>query len=110
MLPRISQIIVTYGLRQLQIKLIMKRTIRSTLFLLLLILLTRCIRVEPEVIIEIPDSDFLTALIDEGVDTNGDEEISNREAEEVIYLDVSGHGISDMSGIEMFVNLYSLRV
>ncbi|MEJ2005639.1 MAG: T9SS type A sorting domain-containing protein [Cyclobacteriaceae bacterium] len=48
---------------------------------------------------------FLRALIEEGVDTNGDSQINPEEAEAVTYLDVSGYGITDMAGIEAFFNL-----
>ena len=41
-------------------------------------------------IVSIPDTAFLYALIDEGVDINGDSLISYAEAEDVIILDVSG--------------------
>ncbi len=59
-------------------------------------------------IVYIPDTAFLYALIDEGVDTNGDSLISNNEAEVVTSLDVSEMGITDMTGIEAFINLDSL--
>ena len=58
--------------------------------------------------VSIPDTAFLYALIEEGVDTNGDGEISYSEAESVTHLDVSGEGITDLSGIEAFVNLGDL--
>ena len=56
----------------------------------------------------IPDTAFLYALIDVGVDTNGDSLISYEEAEAVTLLDVPEKGISDMKGIESFINLDSL--
>lgn len=62
----------------------------------------------------IPDTAFLYALIDEGLDTNGDGLISYGEAEAVTSLDVSGENwsnkgnISDLSGIEAFINLDTL--
>ena len=55
--------------------------------------------------VNIPDTAFLYALIEEGVDTNGDSLISYDEAEAVTSLDVSERGIIDMTGIEAFVNL-----
>jgi Leucine-rich repeat (LRR) protein len=58
--------------------------------------------------VSIPDTAFLHALIDEGVDTNGDSLISYDEAERIISLDVSNKGITDMKGIEAFVNLDTL--
>ena len=66
-------------------------------------------------IISIPDTAFLHALIEEGVDTNEDGLISYGEA---IYnettsfyvqgLNISDKGISDMSGIEAFYYLDTL--
>ncbi|MGW8314949.1 MAG: T9SS type A sorting domain-containing protein [Bacteroidales bacterium] len=62
----------------------------------------------------IPDAAFLHALINEGVDMNGDSLISPAEAEAVISLDVTGSNsgspgdIKDLSGIEAFINLDSL--
>ena len=58
--------------------------------------------------VNIPDTAFLYALIDEGVDTNGDSLISNEEAKAVTSLDVSDNSISDMTGIEAFINLDTL--
>ena len=62
--------------------------------------------------VSIPDSVFLHALIEEGVDTNENGQISYEEAEAVISLildwPVSGGKISDLSGIEAFVNLEEL--
>jgi hypothetical protein len=58
--------------------------------------------------VEIPDTAFLYALIDEGVDTNGDSLISNAEAEIIISLDMNERGIVDMTGIEAFVLLDTL--
>jgi Leucine-rich repeat (LRR) protein len=59
-------------------------------------------------IVGIPNTAFLNALIDEGVDTNGDKLINYVEAEAITYLDVSSKNISDMTGIEAFVNLVTL--
>jgi len=59
-------------------------------------------------IVSIPDSAFLKALIDNGVDTNGDGLISYAEAEEVISLDVSYKDISNLSGIEAFTIMDTL--
>ena len=70
--------------------------------------------------VEIPDTAFLHALIDEGVDTNGDSLISYAEAEVItsIIIDVpAGYGgcygtnnIVSYSGIEAFVNLDTLEI
>jgi len=66
--------------------------------------------------VEIPDTIFRNALIDEGVDINGDGLISHVEAETIIKLNVKGEwdernmldGITDLTGIEAFVNLDTL--
>jgi len=70
--------------------------------------------VSQDSIVTIPDAAFLNALIDEGVDTDGDGLISYGEAETVMSLDVSKDlynkgNISDMSGIEAFINLETLH-
>ena len=66
-------------------------------------------------IVSIPDTIFLFALIEEGVDTNEDSQISFSEAEVVTKLDVSGKGnpdqkrITDLTGIESFINVDTLN-
>ena len=78
-------------------------------------------------IVEIPDTEFLNALIEGGVDTNGDGLISRTEAEIVTNLDVSKEpmrcgtlacpcpipvstgNIRSLTGIEHFTNLDSLN-
>lgn len=59
-------------------------------------------------IVNIPDANFKNALIEEGVDTNGDGEIQVSEAETVVNLNVSFKGIQSMEGIQSFVNLEEL--
>ena len=59
--------------------------------------------------VDIPDANFKNALISAGVDTSGDGEISQDEAEAIISLDVWYKDISDMTGIEAFVNLDTLN-
>ncbi len=58
--------------------------------------------------VNIPDFNFKQALIDEGVDSNGDGEIQSSEAEIIRYLDVSNRNIVDLSGIEAFIGLDTL--
>ncbi len=58
--------------------------------------------------VHIVDLNFLYALIEEGVDTNGDSVISHEEAESVQELNVSDSEISDLTGVEAFVNLETL--
>ncbi|MFH0758177.1 MAG: T9SS type A sorting domain-containing protein [Bacteroidota bacterium] len=74
---------------------------------------------ESNPIVTIPDTAFLHALIDEGVDTNGDSLISFTEAEAVTKIDVGRYcggwagcnrdAIKDMTGIEAFINLDTLN-
>jgi Leucine-rich repeat (LRR) protein len=75
---------------------------------LIVVLLCQCKKEIEQKIIAIPDDNFLNALIKLGVDTNGDGFISPDEAEVITFLDVSDKSISDMTGIEAFVNLDSL--
>ncbi len=55
--------------------------------------------------VSIPDTNFKAALIAQGVDTNGDGEIQVGEAQALTYLNVNNSNISDLTGIEEFVNL-----
>jgi len=61
-----------------------------------------------DTIVYIPDTAFLYALIEEGVDTNGDSLISYKEAETIISLEVTERGITDMTGLQSFINLDTL--
>ena len=85
----------------------------KTLILCILVLIIASISKAQYV--DIPDANFKNALIEAGVDTSGDGEISYAEAEVIISLDVSGRldesvsNISDMTGIEAFVNLDTLN-
>lgn len=85
----------------------MKTIKKVLLFILTVVLLCQCEK-EPEPEVTIPDDNFLNALIELGVDTNGDGIISPAEAEAITFLNVSHKSISDMTGIEAFVNLDSL--
>ncbi|HEX9826483.1 MAG TPA: T9SS type A sorting domain-containing protein [Flavobacteriaceae bacterium] len=72
-------------------------------------------------IINIPDANFKNALVntfcvdtngdytlDDDVDTNNDGEIQVAEAEAVTSLDISSKNISNLDGIENFINLFEL--
>lgn len=61
-------------------------------------------------IVNIPDANFKNALLNYNppIDTNGDDEIQVSEAEVVSFLNVQNKNISDMTGIEAFINLISL--
>ena len=58
--------------------------------------------------VTIPDEKFLNALIEIEVDQNEDGKISSREAKDARYLNLSNKRISDMTGIEAFLNLRTL--
>ena len=90
----------------------MKLIIKLLLFILTVVLLSQC-EEEPISKLNIPDENFLAALIEEGVDNNGDGKISTTEAEVITYLDVSGTQdtpgeIENILGIEAFTNLDTL--
>ena len=76
--------------------------------MLTVVLLGNCEKEVGQKTIKIPDNNFLTALIEQGVDKNGDGKISSSEAKVINYLEVSYDSISDMTGIEKFVNLDTL--
>jgi Leucine-rich repeat (LRR) protein len=87
------------------------RSLFEKLFLpsALLVLLTQCEK-EPEPInISVPDDAFLNALIELGVDANGDGMICTCEAEKITSLDINSREITDLSGIEEFINLRVLH-
>jgi hypothetical protein len=59
-------------------------------------------------IIDIPDANFKQALIDNDVDTNGDGVIQISEAESTTSLYMEDRNISELNGIESFINLKTL--
>ena len=74
--------------------------------MMMVVLLCQCEK-EPT-LIDIPDGSFLNALINLGADTDGDGRISPAEAEVITYLDISKKNISDLKGIEAFINVDTL--
>jgi hypothetical protein len=91
----------------------MKTKVKVLFFMITMTLLNQCKRDVPDHIIEIPDNNFLNALIELGVDTNRDGIISSSEAEAITYLDVSGTydipgEIQKIQGLEAFINLDTL--
>ncbi|AXY73675.1 hypothetical protein D3H65_06655 [Paraflavitalea soli] len=56
-------------------------------------------------VVRIPDANFKKAIIDQGVDTNGDGQIQVEEAKKVTILYVVKAGIVSLEGIKSFVNL-----
>ena len=59
-------------------------------------------------IIDIPDVNFKQALIDAGVDSNGDSDIDTSEALRTYVLDIPDNSISSILGIEYFKYLGTL--
>lgn len=59
-------------------------------------------------IVNIPDANFKSALISEGVDTNNDGEIQVSEAQATITLSFGNESISDLTGLEEFTSLETL--
>lgn len=64
---------------------------------------------KPDPRVDIPDKVFLRALIERGVDTNQDGFISKSEAEGIIVLNINDESIVDLTGIEAFQNLLTLK-
>jgi len=73
-------------------------------------LLISCEEAPPEILVEIPDKAFLQVLIDLGVDTNNDGQISQEEAEAVSTITIPPSGINDLTGLEAFTRLDSLTI
>ena len=69
-----------------------------------------CDKSTPEQIVNIPDSAFLGGVIADGVDKNGDGFISYPEAEATESIRLPPSGITDLTGLEAFINLDSLTI
>lgn len=77
----------------------------AVMLLPLMLLFTQCKKEKQEPLITITDTNFLNALIEMGYDMNQDSIINPTEAQAVFFLDISARDISDLSGIELFLNL-----
>lgn len=60
--------------------------------------------------VNVPDPNFMQALVAFGVDGNNDGQISTLEAESTDSLVVSGALINDLTGVEAFINLSYLNI
>lgn len=88
----------------------MRLNFEILLLLLLSALIRECERTQHEPVVEIPDQDFQNTLISRGVDTNGDGQISYEEAKVTETLVLPPSGITDLTGLEAFMNLDSLTI
>ena len=61
-------------------------------------------------IITLQDSNFKSACIALGIDTNNDGEIDQSEAQTVTLLNLANRGITNLSGIEFFTSVQSLNL
>lgn len=73
-------------------------------------LFSGCDNSTQEEIVHIPDSAFLDGLIGDGIDKNGDGQISYQEAEATLALLIPPSGITDLTGLEAFISLDSLTI
>jgi hypothetical protein len=78
--------------------------------IILIGLFAGCDNSAEEEIVLIPDSAFLNGLVADGVDKNGDDQISYPEAEATETLLLPPSGIIDLTGLEAFINLDSLTI
>jgi len=85
------------------------QTIPSHLMRILLLLFFFCFSIAKAQIVNIPDANFKAKLISLGIDSNSDGEIQNSEALATHSLNVPNSNISNLTGIESFINLYDLN-
>jgi len=84
------------------------KTMKTTVMILLGLLLAGITFTGNAQNVTIPDANFKAALITAGVDVGGDGDISLTEAAAKTSLNVSSKNIADLTGIEAFVNLTEL--
>lgn len=68
----------------------------------------QCTKADPADLVEIPDPNFLQALLDAGVDTDENGLICESEAAAVTTIHLHPAGINDLTGIAAFINLDTL--
>jgi len=74
------------------------------------LLVQQCKQLDPLDIVSLPDSNLLQALMEAGVDTDGDGLISETEARNTISIYLPPSGIKDLTGIGAFIKLDTLIV
>jgi Leucine-rich repeat (LRR) protein len=89
--------------------------LKKQLFFFMIILINSCSDNPVDTLVEykftfIPDSNFEQLLIDQGIDSDGilNGMVLDNDIAGVIYLPLSNSNISDLSGLENFVNLKKL--
>jgi hypothetical protein len=87
----------------------MRPIFKMLLILLTSALLSQCKKDEPDIGVKIPDNHFFNALVELGIDKNNDGIINRSEAEAITLLELEQKNISNMSGIEAFINLELLN-
>ncbi len=85
----------------------MKKFILSLSVCSLVLLFSNCSDKDSKVIIEVPDMNFKTYLL-EKFDKNNDGNLSLSEAKTIKEINVSGREIEHLDGIEKFANLETL--
>lgn len=91
------------------------KTISSYIYILALTIITslfisQCTKSNNTIVLDIPDTAFLSALIDNNVDENHDGKIDQDEAEKTSSLSIGPSGIKSLKGIEAFIHLDSLTI
>jgi Leucine-rich repeat (LRR) protein len=85
----------------------MKTIIKVLLMISVVAIFSQCEK-DDDPFVTIPDNNFLNTLIKLGIDKDGDGIISKVEASEVTFLNVIDCDISNLKGIDAFVNLDTL--
>ena len=80
------------------------------LFVLPFLGLFQCEQDSKEELVHIQDPGFLRALLELGVDSNGDGLISYPEAEATRSLKLKPSGISNLTGMEAFIHMDTLMI
>ena len=83
----------------------MKSLLKLSILSVIVILTWSCERNDS---IKLNDNNFLKSLLKQGIDKDGDGKISRAEAVSVVSLHLDNGTISDLTGIEAFVNLDTL--
>ena len=78
--------------------------------IVLQLVLFQCEGGSEEKVVHIPDPYFLEALIEQGIDENGDGQISIPEAENTQSIALGPSAISDLTGLNAFINLQALQI